>query len=103
MAEYCRSIFGEALLIDPLDRYKVRNSCTCKERKWVKKKSFLKVFVSCTRPDLIPAGVGRTAAQSSGADGQNSHQEQEISQSLRRRRQEADRAAGQSGPRAPVA
>lgn len=43
MAEYCRSIFGEALLIDPLDRYKVRNPCTCKERKWVKKKK-RKVF-----------------------------------------------------------
>lgn len=24
MAEYCRSIFGEALLIDPLDKYPVR-------------------------------------------------------------------------------
>lgn len=23
MAEYCRSIFGEALLIDPLDKYPV--------------------------------------------------------------------------------
>lgn len=24
MAEYCRSIFGDALLIDPLDKYPVR-------------------------------------------------------------------------------
>lgn len=28
MAEYCRSIFGEALLIDPLDKYPVSNSNT---------------------------------------------------------------------------
>lgn len=28
MAEYCRSIFGEALLIDPLDKYPVRKCRT---------------------------------------------------------------------------
>lgn len=26
MAEYCRTIFGEALLIDPLDKYPVRKA-----------------------------------------------------------------------------
>lgn len=26
MAEYCRSIFGDALLIDPLDKYPVRQT-----------------------------------------------------------------------------
>lgn len=26
MAEYCRTIFGEALLIDPLDKYPVRQA-----------------------------------------------------------------------------
>ncbi len=26
MAEYCQSIFGEALLIDPLDKYPVSNT-----------------------------------------------------------------------------
>lgn len=35
---------------------------------------------------LFAAGTGRPPAQSSGADGQNPHQEQEISQTLQQHR-----------------
>lgn len=74
MAEYCRSIFGEALLIDPLDKYPVsanRISLHC----------MLLLLISCSFylfDLLFLVGVGRPSAQSSGADGENPHQEQEI-------------------------
>lgn len=49
------------------------------------------------------AGVGHPTSQSSGADGENSHQEQEIAQTLRQHRQQkTDRPVCQSEQRACV-
>lgn len=40
MAEYCRSIFGEALLIDPLDKYPVSNTHTQQGKRCIKLNNF---------------------------------------------------------------
>ncbi len=77
MAEYCRSIFGEALLIDPLEKYPVSikharrtnvvsTICNCGNTADC---LFSTVLSMC----VFVAGVRCPPAQSSGADGQNPH------------------------------
>lgn len=104
MAEYCRSIFGEALLIDPLDKYSVSNTNARTHTQFQIICSDL--TTTATGLSLLCvsiAGVRRPPAQSSGADGQNPHQEQEIAQTLQQRRhQKADGPTCQSEQRAGV-
>lgn len=58
MAEYCRSIFGEALLIDPLDKYPVSTNrmslIECWFRWWATVLSFFNVVFSWSRASLCP-------------------------------------------------
>ena len=96
MAEYCRTIFGDALVIDPLEKYPVGSSAQTRTNAPPLSGVGTR-RLSCGF--CVPLAGGRTGAPlASGAAGQDSHQEQEEAPSPQalQRRQHPTAGAGRA-------